>query len=268
MNRSRLHGRRLAWVTLLLLSIFLVQYVTARSHRTWNARPKRAFSKVHPRSLDVRGGYEYDDPYSRRDYDDSYRDDFDDRRRPEGKNLWKSGDRRLGLMLTSGGSVLLILGITMFFNKMLIRYGNFLVLLGIPLFVGPARAVRYFGNPKKLRATSCVAAGIFLTIMWGWPMLGLILQAFGILNLFGNMFPMVWAVAKNMPVVSNVLKAMEDTGGSRRDQESDRYDPDQDDERYYNYQRDRDAWNNYGQQQQGRGYDEDPYYRPTHQGNY
>ena len=52
-----------------------------------------------------------------------------------------------------------MLGISLFFEKNLIRVGNILLVLGAPIVVGPARASRYVLAPAKLRATLVFAFG-------------------------------------------------------------------------------------------------------------
>ena len=118
-----------------------------------------------------------------------------------------------------------MLGVSLFFNKSLMRLGNLFFIAGITATLGPGRAATYFLQAKKARATACLAAGIFL-IFIGWPIFGMALEAFGILNLFGNMFPMLWAIVKNMPFFSMLTKS---SGSSSRNRNSGRgYDPSSD----------------------------------------
>jgi hypothetical protein len=115
-----------------------------------------------------------------------------------------------------------MLGVSLFFNKSLMRLGNLLFIAGVPMTIGPGRTAGYFFQPKKSRATACLALGIFLVFI-GSPVFGIILEVFGLLNLFGNMFPMVMIVLKQMPVVGTLFK-----GGSSKKSSAqrDRYDED------------------------------------------
>jgi hypothetical protein len=135
----------------------------------------------------------------------------------------KHGDRRIGLVLLGSGSVFTMLGISLFFNKSLMRLGNLLFIAGVPMLIGPGRTAGYFFQPKKARATACLAVGIFLVFI-GSPVFGIILEIFGLLNLFGNMFPLVTMMVKQMPVVGPLFRGGQ--GGNRR-----RRDDDYDDER-------------------------------------
>ncbi len=136
-------------------------------------------------------------------------------------------------MLGIGGA-LTILGASLFFNKTLMRLGNLFFVAGVPMTLGPGRTAGYFFQPKKARATGCLAAGVMLVFI-GWPIFGIILEVFGLLNLFGNMFPMAMMIMKQMPVIGPLLKG---NIGKKNDKSSndrfgsggrDRYD---DDDRY------------------------------------
>lgn len=184
-----------------------------------------------------RGGYQGDDYYDDRGYggnNDDYYDNYgyddrgssyDDRGdserssrfgRPSFSNLpdiIRTGNRKIGLPLLAIGGALTILGASLFFNKTLMRLGNLFFVAGVPMTLGPGRTAGYFFQPKKARATGCLFAGIFLVFI-GWPIFGIILEVFGLLNLFGNMFPMAMMILKNMPVIGPLLKG--NAGGKKK----------------------------------------------------
>lgn len=197
----------------------------------------------------------YEDDYGRRGsgyYDDEgrYHEDYDDRggqrsrrgaSKPKLPTALTAGNRKLGVICLSAGAGFTMLGITLFFNKTLMRLGNLLFVAGVPLMIGPGRTVGYFLQPKKARATGCLAAGILLVLV-GHPVIGILLEIFGLLNLFGNMFPLVRMMAKNLPVVGGLFGGSNGNGGGggggkRRES---RYDDDRyyEDERYEREYRD------------------------------
>lgn len=107
--------------------------------------------------------------------------------------------------------------------------------------IGPGRTLGYFLQPKKARATGCLVCGIFLVLV-GHPVIGILLEIFGLLNLFGNMFPVLMIMAKNLPVVGNLFG---DNGSSsrrkeRRSREDDYYNDGYGDDSGYG--REQDEW--------------------------
>jgi hypothetical protein len=158
---------------------------------------------------------------------------------PDVGGILRNGNKKVGMILLGGGAVFTLLGISLFFNKTLMRLGNLLFIAGVPLFIGPGRTTGYFLQPKKARATGCLATGIFLVLV-GWPVLGICLEAFGILNLFGNMFPVFMVLLKQMPIVGTVLKGGNSESKSKSKKaansyrDSYRYDDDDEDDRYTN----------------------------------
>jgi hypothetical protein len=123
---------------------------------------------------------------------------------PDVGGILRNGNKKIGLGLLGAGVVFTMLGISLFFNKALIRLGNLFFIAGVPMTIGPGRTTGYFLQPKKSRATGCLALGIFLVFI-GWPIFGIALEVFGLLNLFGNMFPVFMIILKQMPFVGNLL---------------------------------------------------------------
>ena len=125
-------------------------------------------------------------------------------------------DRKTGLIMCAAGGMATMLGISLFFEKNLIRVGNILLVLGAPIVVGPARASRYVLAPAKLRATLVFAFGFFL-ILSGRPLLGICVEAFGFLNLFGNLFPMLGVMLRSLPFVPGGGNTGGNSGGGGQD---------------------------------------------------
>jgi len=121
----------------------------------------------------------------------------------------KKGNKKYGVVCLGGGTVVTMLGMTLMFERNLMRLGNLLQVAGLALLMGPPRLVRYLLQKSKLRGTTVFSLG-FLLMLNGRPFVGMILELFGIINLFGNMFPMVWAVVQRMPIVKELFR---DSGG-------------------------------------------------------
>jgi hypothetical protein len=143
------------------------------------------------------------------------------------------------MALLGAGAVLTMLGISLFFNKALMRLGNLLFMAGVPMTIGPGRTAGYFLQPKKARATGCLALGILLVFV-GHPVIGIALEVFGLLNLFGNMFPFAMAILKQMPIVGPLLSRKPKPPSSQYNNDNDQggrgYEDDRDyydDRQYY-----------------------------------
>ena len=148
-------------------------------------------------------------------------------------SIIRTGDRRIGLSLVGAGSVVTMLGMSLFFNKALLRLGNLLFIAGVAITMGLSRTASFFLQPEKLRATLCLGIGIVLVFL-GSPVFGMMLEIFGLLNLFGNMFPVLLAVAKTLPGIGpllNNLTTNNNNNNKSRDRTRNRFD--NDDNRYY-----------------------------------
>jgi len=212
------------------------------------------------------GGYGGADDYDDRPFVDrgaSYNDRGTGRRSFTMPDIIRKGNRKIGLPLLGIGAVLTLVGASLFFNKMLMRLGNVFFVAGVPMTIGPGRTAGYFFQPKKARATACLTLGIILgtcrlsthtptrgrdnfslVVFIGWPILGIILEAFGFLNLFGNMFPFAFAILKQMPIIGPLLKGnfrKNNDDFSSRDHSRNSNQFDDYDDRYDGYQ-DRDRY--------------------------
>ena len=128
-----------------------------------------------------------------------------------GGNIFPGG-RQTGFVCLGAGCIFTILGISLFFEKMLIRLGNILFVISLPLIVGPNRLISNLFVRERFRALACFSIG-FLLVLNGRPFWGLILEIFGFFNLFGNLFPFVLIMAKRMPIIGDILN-----GGANRNQ--------------------------------------------------
>eukprot|EP00934_Nitzschia_sp_Nitz4_P007157 Nitzschia sp. Nitz4//scaffold152_size53828//17730//18685//NITZ4_006738-RA/size53828-augustus-gene-0.96-mRNA-1//-1//CDS//3329537190//7147//frame0 len=158
-----------------------------------------------PRGGNQNGGY------SSYPYDDrgaSYYPQDDDENYASYSLLTKNTNytnRKIGLPLFGVGVALTLLGASLFFNATLIRLGHLAWSVGMVLSLGPGKTAGYMFQPQKARATISGCLG-FLLVMMGWPLFGIILEVFGFLNLFGNMFPVAWALLQTIPGIGPLLR--------------------------------------------------------------
>lgn len=62
----------------------------------------------------------------------------------------------------------------------------------------------YYCRSDRIRGTICFFLGIIL-VMMRWGIIGMCLEGFGFLNLFGNFLPTVLTVARQLPLLSTLL---------------------------------------------------------------
>ena len=58
-----------------------------------------------------------------------------------------------------------------------------LFLSGVMLIIGPTKTYRFFFQKRKAKGTACFLGGIAL-VLYGWAMIGIIVEGWGFLNLF------------------------------------------------------------------------------------
>ena len=57
----------------------------------------------------------------------------------------------------------------------------------------------------KIRGTICFFLGLGLVVYMRWGLIGIILEGFGFLNLFGNFLPVVLTVCRQVPFLATIL---------------------------------------------------------------
>jgi hypothetical protein len=95
----------------------------------------------------------------------------------------------------------MVLGVILFFDGALLALGNVrsvntprwlscnptsqvLFVSGLTLIIGPQKTFYFFARKQKIRGTICFLGGIILVFL-KWPFVGMIVETFGFLNLFG-----------------------------------------------------------------------------------
>jgi len=116
-----------------------------------------------------------------------------------------SDNTKIGTGLLLLGVVFLFLGVLFFFDSALLALGDLLFLLGLTLTIGFSRTVRFFSRRDRIRGIIAFFGGIGL-VMVRWPILGMILQLYGIVYLFGQFFPIAAQSMQDTPVIGDILK--------------------------------------------------------------
>lgn len=123
---------------------------------------------------------------------------------PAARLMWLSDQQKLGVGLVSFGAFFLALGILLFFDAALLALGNVLFTGGICLLIGPQKTFYFFARRQKIRGTICFFTGIVL-VFCRWTFIGMAIEAFGFLNLFGDFFPTILSFLRQVPFLGNLL---------------------------------------------------------------
>lgn len=110
----------------------------------------------------------------------------------------------IGIGLTAFGLAFMILGILLLFDKGLLAMGDLLFLGGVTLLIGVKRSTRFFFQRKKAKGSALFFGGMLLVLV-GWPVIGMGVEVFGFINLFGDFFPIAIAFMRRMPIVGNFM---------------------------------------------------------------
>ena len=112
---------------------------------------------------------------------------------------------KMGFAFLVCGAAFTFLGIVLFFDGTLMTMGSLISLVGIVLVIGTRRFLSYFSDHTKWRGGGLYLFGVFC-VLRGHAFVGVLLQWFGVLNLFGNLFPFLFTVLQGVPYVSTVLR--------------------------------------------------------------
>ena len=110
----------------------------------------------------------------------------------------------IGAGLTAFGLLFMVLGVLLFFDGGLLAIGNVLFLSGITLIIGLAKTFTFFMRKHKIRGTVCFLLGIVLVFL-KWPVIGICVELFGFIIIFGDFFPIVITFLRQLPILGNIL---------------------------------------------------------------
>lgn len=83
--------------------------------------------------------------------------------------------------------------------------GNILFVIGIGLVLGHQKTLSFFARKEKFKGTVCFLLGIGL-ILARYPLIGFVIELYGILCLFGDFFGVIVGFIGAVPVVSVSLR--------------------------------------------------------------
>jgi len=96
--------------------------------------------------------------------------------------------QKIGVGLAGFGVAFLFLGMLLLFDKGLLAVGNILFLSGLAFVIGLERTFRFFFQYHKIKGSTAFFGGIFV-VLFGYPLIGMIIEAYGFIVLFSGFFP-------------------------------------------------------------------------------
>lgn len=116
-----------------------------------------------------------------------------------------SDNTKIGTGLMFLGFTFLFLGSLFLFDSTLLALGDVLFLTGLTFTIGISRTVRFFSRKDRLRGIVAFFGG-FVLVMFRYGFIGMILQVYGLVYLFGQFFPIAAASLRDVPVVGAVFR--------------------------------------------------------------
>jgi len=108
-------------------------------------------------------------------------------------------NKKIGIGLCALGMFLGGVGVVFLFDRALLALGNLAFLGGISALLGITKTAKFFFKPEKLRGSAFFFGGFFI-IIWGWAILGILLQAYGVWCLFSAFLPNLVSSIRLTPV--------------------------------------------------------------------
>ncbi|KAM4044002.1 vesicle transport protein GOT1A [Anomaloglossus baeobatrachus] len=118
--------------------------------------------------------------------------------------------QKLGAGFAGFGIFFLIFGVLLYFDSVLLAFGNILFLFGLSLIIGLRRTFSFFFQRQKLRGSSFFLGGALL-VLCRWPLIGMLCEFYGFINLFRGFFPVVFGILGslgNIPLLTKLFQSL------------------------------------------------------------
>jgi len=79
-----------------------------------------------------------------------------------------------------------------------------LFLAGVTMTIGFQSTIKFFMRPKNYKGTGFFLGGLALVI-WGWTLIGFVLESYGFWRLFSAFFPTALSFLRRMPFLKQIL---------------------------------------------------------------
>ncbi|KAM9758463.1 vesicle transport protein GOT1A [Menidia menidia] len=117
--------------------------------------------------------------------------------------------QKIGVGLMGFGLFFLLFGVMLYFDSVLLAFGNILFLAGLTFIIGVKRTTRFFFQRQKFRGSLFFLGGVSL-VLCRWPVIGMLVESYGFVLLFRSFFPMAIGFvlsAVNIPFLKAFLSS-------------------------------------------------------------
>jgi len=115
-----------------------------------------------------------------------------------------SDNQKIGIGLTMFGVGFLFLGMILFFDRVLLGFGNILFIAGLSCIIGLQRTAAFFFQWHKAKSSGCFFAGIIIVLI-GYPLIGMLVELYGFFLLFSGFFPVIISTMRKLPGIGMIL---------------------------------------------------------------
>eukprot|EP01024_Parvocaulis_polyphysoides_P010831 TRINITY_DN13808_c0_g1_i3.p3 TRINITY_DN13808_c0_g1~~TRINITY_DN13808_c0_g1_i3.p3 ORF type:complete len:140 (+),score=28.28 TRINITY_DN13808_c0_g1_i3:156-575(+) len=114
--------------------------------------------------------------------------------------------KKIGVGLTGFGFLFTFLGVLFLFDRGLLALGNLLFLVGVSLTIGLQATFKFFTRTRNRKGSAFFLGGAAF-VLWGWTIIGLIIETYGFWLLFAAFFPTALQFFRKLPYVGKILDA-------------------------------------------------------------
>ncbi|XP_050620637.1 vesicle transport protein GOT1A isoform X2 [Macaca thibetana thibetana] len=105
--------------------------------------------------------------------------------------------QKIGVGITGFGIFFILFGTLLYFDSVLLAFGNLLFLTGLSFIIGLRKTFQFFFQRHKLKGTSFFLGGVVVMLL-RWPLLGMFLETYGFFSLFKGFFPVAFGFLGNV----------------------------------------------------------------------
>ncbi|GMY32267.1 vesicle transport protein GOT1 [Fagus crenata] len=113
--------------------------------------------------------------------------------------------KKIGLGLIGFGIVFTFLGVILFFDRGLLALGNIFCLTGVALLLGWRSTWNLFTNRENYKGSASFLLGLFFLFV-RWPIVGIILEIYACIALFGGFWPSVKVFLYQIPIIGWIIQ--------------------------------------------------------------